>query len=361
MFIVCLFLLTQNLSNPTVMIKKIEKAAKGKPEILLVMEKPAYGNYYDGIEIFNAPGGKKIVEAPKSLMVYELNEYKKDWAKIAVLSPYVLTGWVKKSNLGKIIVTNTYFYSKPSKSAIGGYLSSGVIVREGKKSGDFTEVTVNHYVPIRVWVETKDIGLKFGSYKYVRYNYYSRWQRVIFDVKKGPIYTNSDKKEVLATLTADARFKVERRDGKMVLIASPSDYDMKFKGWVEAARVDKKSHTYYSYQYSFRSGTPVTAGWFGGQFKLSVDKTVFADSGKSIPLLYIKKGTGLLHFRKENSTVFEVVFGRGYYYNSNSTLSSLLDFFENPSSHPHYISNYDKTWKIKGYTTLTMEDLSPGN
>ncbi|MBN2725424.1 MAG: hypothetical protein JXR95_15270 [Deltaproteobacteria bacterium] len=360
MLSVLLIIVSLSGVNAQQAIDAIEKKAKGKTEWLLLPDKPYYGNYYQGVDIFHRPDGNRIVEAPKSLKVVKLRE-KKGWSEIAVLNPYILTGWVKSGCLSKIITRNTFFYHKPSLKAQAGYFSQGVIVREIKKQGKFSLVELNHYVPLRVWVESIDVGLKFERYRYVKYKYYSKWKRNIYEVKKGAIYEGTDKKVITAFLTDDSKFKVERTQGKMTQIASPSDYDIKFRGWVESSRVGKKPHYYYSYQYSFRSPSPVSPSWFGGQFKLNRPKTLYSDSNGGTVQMYIRKGTPVLFFKKTDGILFEIVFGRGYYNSRSSTLTYLLDSFDQSSSQTHYISNYDKTWKIRKYTKLSMEDFSPSN
>jgi hypothetical protein len=342
-------------------IESLEKKSKKGIKRLLVPIKVQSGGYYQGVKVYNSPGGNMLFEVPKGLLVSVIKK-KKKWSHIVITTPWYSEGWVKNSALGLVITENTYFYGSPKKNSLpAGWLKQGVIVEIVKKRGEFVEIVFHHHIPLRVFVKADKVGTKFGAHKNVRFKYYSKWKRNLYEVSKGPIYRDNGKSGKIAFLTKPSKLKIEKRakGNKWAYVSSPSEYDMKFKGWVPNKRVGKKPHYYYSYRYSFRLNAVFTKSWLKGKYRLSVNKGVFLNATSTVPKVFLKKGSPISFFKNLGNGLFKVVFSRKEY-GAAASLTSLLDYFENKSNYnSYYSSNYDKVYELKSFLYMGFDDIEP--
>ncbi len=333
------------------------EAKRGKPWLLVPEKTQNYG-YYDGVKVHSAPLGKVVMEVPRGLKVWVVKRTK-GWAQIIITVPFVVKGWVKEGNIGQIISQNTLFYGAPSLAGgARGWLRQGVVVSKAKKRGDFYEVELHHLMPMKIFVPAAAVGIKFGPYKNVYYSFYSRWQRNLYEVSPGPVYLSPGKAATVGTLMGKAKMKIESYRGNWAQIASPTDYDMKFRGWVEKKRVGKTAYYYYSYKYSFRVDSVFDTSWLQGKYSLATDKAAFSDSAASVPFAYIRKGTPITFFKKVGSGMFMAVLSRKNY-GAVPSLTTLLDSFENSTWTNYYFSQYDKAYELKVFLYMGFEDIRP--
>ncbi|PKN47389.1 MAG: hypothetical protein CVU59_03035 [Deltaproteobacteria bacterium HGW-Deltaproteobacteria-17] len=351
-----LWLLVTLLNTQTTEIARIEKAAAGKPVRILVPTVSTYANVNAGCDIHDAPNGKVLLQVPRGLSAHIL-ETRQGWHRIAVLNPFVLEGWIPQKSAAFIINANTLFYSSATDTEARGLVNQGVIVFPGKVSGELTEVTVHHQTPIRVWVPTARIGVKFENNTNPNYRYNSRWNRYVFECSPGPLYAGKNSKVVVAELLDKAYFKKETEGTDWIEISVVSDYDMRFKAWVPAKRMGTQSQYYYNYQYSFRVGQLLTDSWFVGGFLFSRPVSAQLQPDSSAHRIHLRAGTPISHIARDSNGLFAVTFGRrNYYY--RPTLSTLLDALEGVNTSQYYISSYEQMWIIKTWMPLTLMDVT---
>ncbi len=351
-----LWLLFSLLNTQTAEIARIEKAAAGKPVRILVPTVSSYANVNAGTEIYDLPNGKVLLQVPRGLAAYIL-ETRAGWSKIAVLQPFVLEGWVPQKSAAFIINANTLFYSSATDTEARGLINQGVIVFPGKVSGELTEVTVHHQTPIRVWVPTARIGVKFENTSNPNFRYNSRWNRYVFECTPGPLFADKTGKVVVAELLDKAYFKKETEGTDWVEISVVADYDLRFKAWVPAKRLGTQSQYYYNYQYSFRVGQLLTESWFVGGFQFSRTVSAQLRPDSAAYLIHLRAGTPISHIAKEPNGLFAVSLGRrNYYYRPN--LSTLLDALEGVNTSQYYMSSYDQMWIIKAWMPLSLMDVT---
>ncbi|PKN21854.1 MAG: hypothetical protein CVU65_16075 [Deltaproteobacteria bacterium HGW-Deltaproteobacteria-22] len=351
-----LWLLVTLLNTQTTEITRIEKAAAGKPVRILVPMISSYSNVNAGCDIHDAPNGKVLLQVPRGLSAHIL-ETRQGWLRIAVLKPFVLEGWIPQKSAAFIINANTLFFASAKDAEARGLVNQGVIVFPGKVSGELTEVTVHHQTPIRVWVPTARIGVKFENNTNPNYRYNSRWNRYVFECSPGPLYAGKNSKVVVAELLEKAFFKKETEGADWIEISVVSDYDMRFKAWVPAKRMGTQSQYYYNYQYSFRVGQLLNDSWFVGGFQFSRPVSAQLRPDSSAYMIHLRAGTPISHIAREPNGLFAVSFGRrNYYY--RPTLSTLLDALEGVNTSQYYVSSYDQMWIIKAWMPLTLMDVT---
>ncbi len=344
------------LANPHPELVRIEKEAAGKPARVLVPTVSSYANVNAGAEIHDAPNGKVLLQVPRGLTAHLL-ETRGGWHRVAILKPFVLEGWVAPKGAAFLINANTIFYGAPNDTEARGTLNQGVMVFPGKVQGEMTEVTVHHQTPVKVWVPTSRIGVKFENSSNPAFRYSSRWNRYVFEVAPGPLFAGKNSKVLVGELLDKAFFKKETEGTDWVELSVVSDYDIRFKAWVPAKRVGTQSQYYYNYQYSFRVGQLLADTWFVGGFEFArpVAAQLLPDSATH--RIYLRAGTPISHIVKEPNGLYAVSMGRrNNYYRPN--LSTLLDALEGVNTSQYYISSYDQMWIIKVWMPLTLLDVT---
>jgi len=337
-------------------IARIEKAAAGKPVRILVPTVSSYANVNAGAEILDAPNGKVLLQVPRGLPAHVL-ETRGGWHRVAVLQPFVLEGWVAPRGAAFLVNANTLFFGSATDTEARGMLNQGVIVFPGKVQGDMTEVEVHHQTPIRIWIPTARIGVKFETNPSPNYRYSSRWNRYVFECAPGPLYAGKNSKVVIGELLDKAFFKKETEGTDWVEVSVVSDYDIRFKAWVPAKRVGTQSQYYYNYQYSFRVGMLLTDSWFVGGFQFGRPVTAQLRPDSSAHRIHLRAGTPISHINREPNGLYAVSMGRrNNYYRPN--LSTLLDALEGVNTSQYYISPYDQMWIIRVWMPLSLLDVT---
>ena len=351
-----LWLLFSLLNTQTSEIARIEKAAAGKPVRILVPLVSSYANVNAGTDIHDAPNGKILLQVPRGLEAHVL-ETRQGWSRIAILKPFVLEGWVPQKSAAFLINANTLFFSSATDTVARGVINQGVIVFPGKVSGELTEVSVHHQTPVRVWVPTARVGVKFETGANPNFRYTSRWNRYVFECAPGPLFAEKNSKVVVAELLDKAFFKKETEGADWVEISVVSDYDMRFKAWVPAKRLGTQSQYYYNYQYSFRVSQLLTDSWFVGGFQFARTVSAQLRPDSATHLIHLRAGTPISHIARDPNGLFTVSMGRrNYYYRPN--LSMLLDALEGVNTSQYYMSSYDQMWIIRAWMPLSLLDVT---
>lgn len=280
--------------------KAAKKGAKVTP--------PRYGTYsrYSAtrrakpLYLRSTPGGSAITALPVGVQVRVLKKGKTH-SKVETGGKIRVSGYVPNVVLGLRVQNKAKIYGRAGGKSVGE-ISRSQLVHVEKLQGKWARVQVLGYLPLRCWMQRKELSIqatRYGGRVRSRYPGGSK-----MNVTAGKVHSKPGG-PVIATALDEGRIYRVRVQGRWSQIAMYDYSRVDIRGWVLTERLSWRGSPWYGNGYRQKN---CTAGTSGSQVALSAFK-LYAQLDDAYPTIRVMPNARFNVYKNKNGWVRVTSYG----------------------------------------------------